>query len=254
MLFTRQLYCKEIWNSYASLFFSCSCLFTCFLLNDRDWKFFFFFFQHFISTVKTKSKRVFGTLFSNCNSVIAIHNHWIPLKFFCLVHQIWVKIEILTWILCGSHGKFENSLEGIFGSKIYSNSDWIYVGPSFITVIEPTHFSPHFLSLWRWLQTLLSLFLWAITEGKAPPYTTAARRHLAQLIAKKIPNQNLSSSTNKNTTRPKKERKPLKKKLKSTNKISGAQERTANWVLAITKRKNGPASSNPSNPTLSAPS
>ena len=100
----------------------------------------------------------------------------------------------------------------------------------------------------------LSLFLLAIIESRAPPYTAAARRHLAKLIAKKIPNQNLSSSTNKNTTRPKKKRESLKKKLKPTNKISGAQERMANWVLAITKRKNGPASSNPSNPTLSTPS
>jgi hypothetical protein len=53
---------------------------------------------------------------------------------------------------------------------------------------------------------LLSLFLLAITEDRAPPYTLAARRYLAKLIAKKIPNQNPSSLTNKNTTRPKKKR------------------------------------------------
>ena len=128
------------------------------------------------------------------------------------------------------------------------------MGPSFITVTGPTHFSLRFLSLSDDGSRCFSLFLLAIIEGRAPPYTAAARRHLAKLIAKKIPNQNLSSSTNKNTTRPKKKRESLKKKLKPTNKISGAQERTTNWVLAITKRKNGPASSNPSNPTLSAPS
>ena len=136
---------------------------------------------------------------------IIIGSQWI---FFCLIHhQIWVKIEILTWILCGFHGKFENSLEGVFGSKVDSNSNWIYVGPNFITVTKLTHFSPRFLSLWWWLQTLLSLFLSAITEGRAPPYTAAVRRHLAKLIAKKISNQNLSNSTNKNTTRQKKKKK-----------------------------------------------
>jgi hypothetical protein len=29
---------------------------------------------------KAKVKRVFGTSSSNCDSVIAIHNHWVPLK------------------------------------------------------------------------------------------------------------------------------------------------------------------------------
>jgi hypothetical protein len=96
-----------------------------------------------------------------------------------------------------------------------SNSNWIYVGLSFITVIEPTHFSPRFLFLWWWLQTLLPLFLSAITEGRAPPYTAAARRHLAKLIAKKISNQNLSSSTNKNTTRPKKKKRTTEEKTET---------------------------------------
>jgi hypothetical protein len=31
---------------------------------------------------------------------------------------------------------------------------------------------------------LLSLFLSAITEDRSPPYTAAARRHLAKLIAR----------------------------------------------------------------------
>jgi hypothetical protein len=53
-------------------------------------------------------------------------------------------------------------------------------------------------------------------NSKHIPYTAAARTHLAKLIAKKIPNQNLSSSTNKNTIRPKKKKRELKKKLKPT--------------------------------------
>ena len=36
-----------------------------------------------------------------------------------------MKSEILTWILCGSHGKFENSQEGVFGFKVDLNPDWI---------------------------------------------------------------------------------------------------------------------------------
>ena len=124
-----------------------------------------------------------------------------------------MKIEIPTWILCGSHDKFENIYEPVFESKPDSNPDWIYVDPSLLPLLGPLLFLPISLSP---PDAYLSLFLLAITEGKTPPYTAVARRHLAKLIAKKIPNQNISSSTNKNTTRPKKKGDPPKKKLKPT--------------------------------------
>jgi hypothetical protein len=97
-------------------------------------------------------------------------------------------------------------------NSLFLNPNWIQIRtifmwvPDLLPLLGPLIFLSPFFSLSLTIQTLLSLFLLAITEGKAPPYTAATRRHLAKLIAKKIPNQNLSSSTNKNTTRPKKKR------------------------------------------------
>ena len=140
---------------------------------------------------------MFGTLFLSEDWNLNLNFMWVP-------WQIWEHPWACFWIQTG----FKSRLN-LCGSQIYYHY-W-------------THwFFSHFLSL---LQTLLSLFLLAITEGRAPPYTAAARRHLAKLIAKKIPNQNLSSSTNKNTTRPKKKRDPMKKKLKFTCYNTGQRSR-----------------------------
>ena len=161
-------------------------------------------------------KGLLGGSWFECLGACLVHAIWIRIQWFksriigshskksCLVQDIWVRIEIPK-ILCGSHTKFEFGLWAVFESKPDSNQDWIHVWVPVYYSYWATlfFFSPFSLSL---LQMLPSLFLSAITEGRAPPYTATARRHLAKLIAKKIPNQNLSSSTNNNTTRPKKKK------------------------------------------------
>ena len=51
-----------------------------------------------------------------------------------------MNIEILTWILCGSHGKFENTHQPVSESKLDSNPNWIYVGPSLLPLLGPLLF------------------------------------------------------------------------------------------------------------------
>ena len=46
-----------------------------------------------------------------------------------------MRIEIPTWILYGSHGKFENTHDPVFESKPDSNSNWIYVGPNLLLLL-----------------------------------------------------------------------------------------------------------------------
>ena len=66
----------------------------------------------------------------------------------CLVHDFWVRIEIPTWILCGSHAKFEFSLSPVFESNPNSNLDWIHVGPSLLPLLATRFFFlPFSLSL-----------------------------------------------------------------------------------------------------------
>ena len=48
-----------------------------------------------------------------------------------------MKIEIATWILCGSHDKFENTYEPVFESKLDSNPNWIYVSLSLLLLLGP---------------------------------------------------------------------------------------------------------------------
>ena len=54
-----------------------------------------------------------------------------------------MKIEILTWILYESHGKFENSQEGVFGFKSGLSFMWI---PDLLPLLMP---SPRFLFLFE---------------------------------------------------------------------------------------------------------
>ena len=51
-----------------------------------------------------------------------------------------MNIEIPTWILCGSHGKFENTHQPVSESKLDSNPNWIYVGPSLLPLLGPLLF------------------------------------------------------------------------------------------------------------------
>ena len=103
--------------------------------------------------------RVFGTLFLSCDSMITIHNHWVPLKknlfgthnlsedwnpnlnFMWVPWQIWEQQTVCFWIQTG------------FKSRLY------LCGSQIITITGSTDFitSPHFLSLWRLFQTLLDL-------------------------------------------------------------------------------------------------
>ena len=191
-------------------------------------------------------KGLLGGSWFECLGACLVHAIWIRIQWFksriigshskksCLVQDIWVRIEIPK-ILCGSHTKFEFGLWAVFESKPDSNQDWIHVWVPVYYSYWATlfFFSPFSLSL---LQMLPSLFLSTITKGRAPPYTATAKRHLAKLIAKKIPNQNLSSSTNNNTIRPKKKRDPLKKKLKPTCCNTGQRLRGTIFFFFFNRR------------------
>ena len=111
---------------------------------------------------------MFGTPNWNPNSVIQIQNHWVPRKKkTCLVRNFQVKIEIPTWILCGSHVKFEFSHLPVFESNLDSNPNSIYVGPSFITVTGPTRF--FFLPIFSLSPPFASLLLSPLLSGISRP-------------------------------------------------------------------------------------
>ena len=68
-----------------------------------------------------------------------------------------MRIEIPTWILCGSHGKFEFTPSAVFKSKPYSNPDSIFLWIPVFTVAGPTKFISPVFSLSPPLLLCLSL-------------------------------------------------------------------------------------------------
>ena len=81
-----------------------------------------------------------------------------------------MKSKILTWVLCESQDKFENSLSVVFRFKEHSNPNWVLCGSQFyyrwptnLYTFSPFSFSENYS---RRFSLSLSLFLSTITEGK----------------------------------------------------------------------------------------
>ena len=112
---------------------------------------------------------MFGTLFSSCDSVITIHNHWVPLKkkmfgthnlsedwnpnlnFMWVPWQIWEHPRACFWIQAG----FKSGL-----------NLWV---PVLLPLLGPRSFSPHFLSLSLSLSPLDASLSLSLSHYRATP-------------------------------------------------------------------------------------
>ena len=94
-----------------------------------------------------------------------------------------MRIQIPTWILCGSHTKFEFSLSPVFESKPNSNSDSIFLWVPVYYRYGPTFFfSPHFFLSPSEASLLLSLALGHYRARTPLPSSPIIEPHIFSLF------------------------------------------------------------------------